>query len=447
MLETIREYALELFEASGEAEDARRLQGAWYADEAERLDVESRTGDQPSHFARLDDDYANLRAAIGFARTTGNGELMLRLATALWSFWSTRGYVAEGCRAFEDAFELADRRPARALLGLCTLRVLSGSSDGLLEDAQEALRACEELGDDFSLAEAWNLLGRLRGSLMGAMGLAEDAWRQALWYAERANYAPERAASIGWLTVSAIFGPLPVEEGIARCEGFLEAGGDDPMIRATCSVVRAVLEAMRGDFELARELLAEGTSATEQLGLTVWAANNAQEAFFVEMLAGDPGRAASTLRESYATLERMGERGFLSTIAGFLGQALYARAEYDEAERFSRASEAAAAPDDVLSQVLWRSARAKIEARRGNLEVAEELAQEAIGIAESTDLLNTQADALSDLAEVLAMAGERDGALTALAEAAARYERKGNRTSLARARRAAQELAAPRSDA
>ena len=58
----------------------------------------------------------------------------------------------------------------------------------------------------------------------------------------------------------------------------------------------------------------------------------------------------------------MGERGFLSTIAGFLAQALCAQGEYDEAERFSRASEAAAAPDDVMSQVLWRTARAKVRA-------------------------------------------------------------------------------------
>ena len=225
MLETIREYALELLEASGEANEARRLHACWYADEAERLDIESRTGDQPSVFARLDDDNANLRAAIRFARETRDGDLMLRLVTTLWSFfWSTRGYVAEGRRALEEAFELSDRRPARALLGLCMLRLLSGSSDGLLEDAEETRRACEELGDDFSLAQAWNLLGRVHGSVMGAIGPAEESWRQALSYAERGNYGAERAESISWLMVGAVFGPLPVEKGIARCKEFLNRG-------------------------------------------------------------------------------------------------------------------------------------------------------------------------------------------------------------------------------
>ena len=441
MLETIREYALELLEASGEANEARRLHACWYADEAERLDVESRTGDQPAVFARLDDDNANLRAAIRFARETRDGDLMLRLVTSLWSFWATRGYVAEGRRALEDAFELSDRRPARALLGLCMLRLLSGSSDGLLEDAEETLRACEELGDDFSLAQAWNLLGRVHGSVMGAIGPAEEAWRQALSYAERGNYGAERAESISWLMVGAVFGPLPVEEGIERCKEFLATAGDDPTIRAFCCVERAALEAMAGEAQLARELLAEGAQVIDELGLTVLAAVIAQEAFFVETLGGDVEKAAEILHDSYETLEQMGERSYLSTIAGFLAQALYTQGEYDEAERLSRASEAAAAANDVVSQVLWRSARAKIKARRGQVEEAHALAREAVGIAETTDLLNTQGDAFSDLAEVLALAGRPEEAVPALEQAAFCYERKGNRTSLDRARLAARELA------
>ena len=92
-----------------------------------------------------------------------DGELLLRLATALWPYWSTYGYVAEGRRALEDALELAGRRPARALLGLSSLRVFSGNSEGLLDDVHEVLRAAEELGDPLTLAQAWNLLGPRRG--------------------------------------------------------------------------------------------------------------------------------------------------------------------------------------------------------------------------------------------------------------------------------------------
>jgi tetratricopeptide (TPR) repeat protein len=441
MLETIREYALEVLEQAGGLEEGRRRHADYYASVAEELDVESRTGDQASSLARLDDDNANLRAALDWAREARDGDLTLRLASSLWGFWATRGHVAEGRKALDDALKLSGERPPRALLGLCTLRLLGGDSEGLLADAQEALSACEELGDDFGLAQAWNLLGRIEGSVMAALGQAEEAWRQALSYAESGGYAAEKAESIGWLMISAIFGPLPVAEGLVRCKGFLDTAGDDPAIRAFCCVELAVLEAMTGEFDHARELLADGTRSISELGLTVWAANNAQEAYFVEMLAGNPAEAASTLQESYTTLESMGERGFLSTIAGFLAHALCAQGEYDEAERFSRASEAAAATDDVLSHVLWRTARAKVRIQRGDAEGAETLAREAVRLAEGSELLNTQGDALLDLATVLTAAGRQEEALTAVEAAAERYEQKGNRPSLERARVVAAELA------
>ena len=440
MLETIREFGLEQLDSAGELEGACERYAAWTADAAEQLDAESRTGDHPAFLARVDDEYPNVREAIAQARRTGDGELLLRLATALWGFWSSRVYGAEGRRALEDALELSGRRPARTLLGLCTLRMLSGSSEHLREDAREALAACEELGDDYSLAQAWNLVGRVEGTVMGSLATAEDAWRQALSFARRGNYRAELAESISWLMVSAVFGPLPVEEGIARCREFLARDGDDPTIRATCSVERAVLEAMRGDIELARELLADGRRTIEESGLTLWAALNAQETYLVELLAGTPGAAAETLRESYATLDGGGERAYLSTIAGFLAHALYAQGKDDEAEHFSRESEQAAAPDDVLSQVLWRTAPGEDPGQAGELEPAEALAREAVTFGEPTDLLGTRADALSDLAEVLALAGRSDESLAALGQASELYERKGNVTALARARARAEEL-------
>src|SRR3954470_3269731 len=437
MLETIREFGLELLGSADELEAACERHAAWTATAVERLDAESRTGDHPAFLARVDDEYPNVREAIAFARQEADGELLLRLATALWGFWSSRVYGAEGRRALEDALELSGRRPARTLLGLCTLRMLSGRSENLREAAHEALEACVQLGDDYSLAQAWNLVGRVEGTVMGSMGTGEDAWRQALAFARHGNYRAEIAESISWLMVSSVFGPLPVEEGIARCQEFLALDGDDPTIRATCSVERAVLEAMRGDLETARALLAEGTRTIEESGLTLWAALNAQETYLVEHLAGTPGAAAETLRRSFATLDEGGERAYLSSIAGFLSHALAAEGEDEAAERFSRESEQAASPDDVLSQVVWRTARAKILARRGELDRAEALAREAVAFAEPTDLLGTRGDALVDLAEVLVRAGRREESLAALGEASQLYRRKGNVTSLARAERLA----------
>src|SRR5262249_12596327 len=151
-----------------------------------------------------------------------------------------------------------------------------------------------------------------------------------------------------WLMVMAVFGPLPTDEGIERCNEFFARASDDEKVRAFARVERAVLEAMRGNFATARDLFEEGHRTFEKLGLRVWAANNAQEAFYVEMLACNPGAAATILRASYDDLSEMGERGFLSTIAGMLAHALYSRGDDEEAEHFSLESERLAASDDAF---------------------------------------------------------------------------------------------------
>jgi len=178
----------------------------------------------------------------------------------------------------------------------------------------------------------------------------------------------------------------------------------------------------------------------DELGLVVWAANAAQEAFLIESIAGTPEAAIPALRFGYDALERMGERGLLSTVAGFLAHALYAQGDFEEAERFSRASEEATAADDVFSQMLWRSSRAKVLARQGDLGRAERLVRDVVELGESTDLLNMRADTLVDLAHVLSLAGRRSDAAAALEEAARLYERKGNVPALERTRTAASEL-------
>jgi tetratricopeptide (TPR) repeat protein len=225
---------------------------------------------------------------------------------------------------------------------------------------------------------------------------------------------------------------MPVSAAIARA-GELSRLTNEPETRAFCLSARGALEAMTGRFEVARRLLAEGTLVFEQLDLNVWAANNAQLTFIIEMLAGEPQAAAQALRTSFDRLAEMGEQAFLSTIAAYLAHALYESGDDAEAERFSRASEEAAATDDVLSQVLWRTARAKILAKRGDASRAEVLAREAVELVDRTDLLNSQGDALLDLAGVLLRGEQFHAACATAEEAARRFAAKGNTVSLERA--------------
>jgi tetratricopeptide (TPR) repeat protein len=212
---------------------------------------------------------------------------------------------------------------------------------------------------------------------------------------------------------------------------------------ATADVLQplAGLHAMQGRFDQARELLAASERTFEEFGLTLSTAVS-HHAGIIELLAGDGVAAERTLRRGFAALEEMGAGSLLSTTAAFLGQALLAQGREEEAERLAELSSELAAPDDLLTQVLWRGVRARSLAARGELEEAERLAREGVELAERTDFVNHIADARVDLAIVLRRLRRTDDAQAALTEAALLYERKGNVVAVERVRA---QLATPAS--
>jgi tetratricopeptide (TPR) repeat protein len=220
-----------------------------------------------------------------------------------------------------------------------------------------------------------------------------------------------------------------------RCEEIAQRATGRPHLEGLVAVNLAYLEAMRGRFEEARAEYARGAATLEELGSVVALA--AYQAWMgeVEMLAGDPAAAEALRRTAFETLEALGERGILSTVAAYLAETLYVLGRDEEAVRFTEVSEEAAADDDLASQVLWRSARAKAAVRQGRSGEAEGFAREAVGLAEGTDAIGLHADALASLGAVLVAQGRGDEAASALREALALYEAKGNVVSAAVVRR------------
>jgi tetratricopeptide (TPR) repeat protein len=229
------------------------------------------------------------------------------------------------------------------------------------------------------------------------------------------------------------FGPTPVPEGVRRCEEIRAEVVGNPGSEGWALRALAGLHAMVGRFDLARTLLAEANEIFEELGQTRYSSAWDLDGI-VELLAGDLDAAERLLRAGYLALEKMGDRAFRPTTAAYLAEALYAQGRDEEAGPLTEISEQLAAREDLLTQVVWRRVRAKVMAREGRVDEAEDLAQEAVTISESTDFLNTRADALVDLAHVHRRAGRLDEARTALAKGLALYEEKGNQVAAKRTR-------------
>ena len=117
-----------------------------------------------------------------------------------------------------------------------------------------------------------------------------------------------------------------------------------------------------------------------------------------------------------------------------MSQAVFAQGRMDEAEALTEAAQRGAAADDMTTQVVWRSVRARVLSVGARHADAQALAEEAASLAADTDDVNMRADTLLDLAAVLRAAGRDADALPPLRQALDLYEGKGNRVSSARTR-------------
>jgi class 3 adenylate cyclase/tetratricopeptide (TPR) repeat protein len=301
---------------------------------------------------------------------------------------------------------------------------------GVLE---RVIAVFEELGDDRGLARSHRLLADLHWTRC-RYAEADRALRRATEHASRAGAAWEEAESQGQRLGAGLYGPTPVADVVRRCEEILTSEPGNRTVQGARALrTLGALRAMQGRFDEAREHLARSREILDDLGLKLRAAFGSEAAGFLEMLAGDPAAAERELRSGYEALERLGERGSASTVAALLAHAVAAQGRFDEAERFSIVAEEIAAEDDLSTQVMWRSARAKVFAARGRHVEADRSAREALKLAVETDDLNMHADTLMDLAEVLRLAGREAEAGPAAQEALELYRQKGNLVSAERA--------------
>jgi tetratricopeptide (TPR) repeat protein len=331
----------------------------------------------------------------------------------------------DGARAARDREVGAEAALALPYFRLHTAPPLK-SYEEVKRELDDAIRAFEEVHDEAGLARGLSRTGIIRFRRGEAAAAIED-FERAARYANNAGDRTQEAESLRGTLLAATFGPIHVESALERIEDVRRKVPGNRRLEVTALATRAWLEAMRGRFDVARELISEAKALADNSRLeTMLAGLVLRVAGEIELLGGEPAAAERALRPACEALGRMGDPGYFCGVAPVLADALYDQGRVEEAAPMIELASRLESAEDLSAQVGVRRARAKLLARQGDFEDAERVAREARKLAACTDFLDTHARAIADLADVLHLAGRSKHAAGALEEAIRLHEQKGN---------------------
>jgi predicted ATPase/class 3 adenylate cyclase len=300
------------------------------------------------------------------------------------------------------------------------------SSEEIRALSEKAIATFEELDDEAGQAYGLRLLAYANDSL-GHSSEAQRAYERALQHAEASG---DRARAIKYrrfLMQSISWGPIKADDLIVLANDYLRWALDNSELRseAQAAGILSYAYAMKGDFEKAHAHSDRREAIYEELKLEILQAWTVFETSAINVLQGNLDEAHRQLRRACDICDRKEERAVFPTILGLLADVTFELGNFEEALALTLRAEQLGAHDDYLTQIKWRTARAKVLSSSGECESAVHLARDAVALAAQTEYTDWHANATTDLARVLGACGRPAEAQAALDDAVALYEAKG----------------------
>jgi predicted ATPase/class 3 adenylate cyclase/DNA-binding CsgD family transcriptional regulator len=367
LLETLRQYAGQKLAArAGEAAAVRERHATFYLDLAKAAEPRLLEAEQEVWLHRLAQEHGNLRAALHWSVDGGASDTALRLAGALWRFWSTRGHLGEGrvwlARALDLPAGPAAAR-ARALTAAGTLAYQQGDYAAADAHYETGLALKRELGDLPGVASSLNGLGNV-AALRGEYAVARALFGESLEVRRRLHDRWGIAAALHNL------GYVSHQEGdLAAARRYYEESltaeqelGNRHGVALSLSNLGLVV-AEGGDPERARMLGEESLAIFRELGDRAGAAHAFHNLGDLALDQGDLAAAGAHYTACLALWDEVGDRGGVAcALEGFAGLAA-AGAHAADGDRALRLAGAAATLRATLGLPLSPPERAQLERR------------------------------------------------------------------------------------
>lgn len=276
MLETVREYALEKLELSGEAETFRRRHAEYYLQMVEQAEPHLRGLEQGKWLGILDQEHDNIRAALRWALDRHETHIAACIGRGIWYFWWIHGHQSEGRRYMEELLadnpDMPETERGWALWGVGLMAYFQGDFDHARRTADEAVQLFRRL--DYKFEEAIALNGQ---------GLVAMFQRQ-----------PEQARNY-------------LEESLCL---FREIGDTWGTAVALTGVGRLALSLHQ--YDQAVDALSESVALLWQVGDTNYLVFGLQSLAMSVLLSGNSARAADLFKDGLGLAGQVGNRTTLA---------------------------------------------------------------------------------------------------------------------------------------
>jgi predicted ATPase/class 3 adenylate cyclase len=321
MLETIREYASERLDESGQAEELRRRHADYVLELAEEAEPQEwlASMDWLDLFEREQD---NIRAALDCFESVGESERAVRLAGAVWLFWCLSNRHPEGERRLDRALSNYPHQTAaraKALVGAADMAGNAGEFVVLRSRAAEARTIYREVGDSRGIADADLFLGQAEAAERNLEG-ARDLFRESV-------------------------------------DLFHEVGDELSELNARGRLARVLTDI--GDLEQAQALLDEGLERARRLGDPLIESGMLMGLAGIAIEEGRAEDALTLMKESLLVAREVGNLLRIRIALGGLARALSMVGEVETAARLLSCSDALGR--EITGNLAWVSTRRRDE--------------------------------------------------------------------------------------
>lgn len=379
MLETIRQYAQEKLTESGEARSIRERHRACYLERAQSLDP-STPEDRRWRIDQAEREIDNLRAAFAWSRDTGEIEAALRLTSALWPLWVSRGQLREGLSWFgsafaEDGAEGVDAAVwVRAVADKAMLECQWPVTNPLPE-AQRALSIAREITDPILIMRA---LTACSGTAAFDALSAEPYADEAVELARSIGDARLLSQAVVWRGQVSYYRGDPVAAQQLGAEGLelAEAIGDRYVARS-CRWNLGWARMLRADLHASAEQLQEVAAEATAVSDAVWNYSARFHAAYALAYQGDIDAANAEVDVVRAVGDDLGGAFYRGCVGLFSGVVALAAGDLAAAESAHR--DAWLLLDNSLEQIrihLWQ--RAVVALGRNDFDEARRWADAAV---------------------------------------------------------------------